>query len=476
VNCFRIIIVSVALFFSGFVFCDNHTDLKKLFTSKNISLPQKKASIYSIIEKIENKEADKTLFLCDELLNSDEQHIIALKEWIKLVKAYSLKKSNNKKGLIELLKSINTGNDKDFTFYVESLLGQAYMWISDYNNSLGYFQNNLIYFTNTKPDVKKQSFTCGKIANCYRRMKMKQQAIQMCLKGLTLAEQTKDSLTIYHANNSLAVCYLDFEDYKRSDSIFNILLNYTSIINEFTRMALYSNYSENNLFLNKTKEAEEMAEKSYKIAVAQHDTFWCAIILITKAKIASKQNKYSKAVEICKTAYDYAKKTKSLVWQQNACECIFENAYKDKNYKEAFDYYKTANNLKDSILSEDNRKEITRKEFQFEYQLKTAADSIRQIEANKVKDAQIQAQESQLKQEKIVRFSLFAVAILILTFSVFIYNRFKVTKKQNTIIEKQKSQLEIKQKEILDSIHYAKRIQNSLLPTERYIDRNLNKK
>ena len=32
-----------------------------------------------------------------------------------------------------------------------------------------------------------------------------------------------------------------------------------------------------------------------------------------------------------------------------------------------------------------------------------------------------------------------------------------------------------KQKEILDSINYAKRIQMALLPNEKYIERNLNK-
>jgi len=35
----------------------------------------------------------------------------------------------------------------------------------------------------------------------------------------------------------------------------------------------------------------------------------------------------------------------------------------------------------------------------------------------------------------------------------------------------QKELLEEKQKEILDSIRYAKRIQTSLLPTERYLDK-----
>jgi hypothetical protein len=44
---------------------------------------------------------------------------------------------------------------------------------------------------------------------------------------------------------------------------------------------------------------------------------------------------------------------------------------------------------------------------------------------------------------------------------------------QKALIREQKEEVEHKQKEILDSIHYAKRIQQSLLPPEKYIDRKL---
>jgi hypothetical protein len=36
-------------------------------------------------------------------------------------------------------------------------------------------------------------------------------------------------------------------------------------------------------------------------------------------------------------------------------------------------------------------------------------------------------------------------------------------------------EVEEKQKEILDSIHYAKRIQKALIPSDKYIDKNLNR-
>ena len=46
---------------------------------------------------------------------------------------------------------------------------------------------------------------------------------------------------------------------------------------------------------------------------------------------------------------------------------------------------------------------------------------------------------------------------------------------QKKLVEDQKQQVEEKQKEILDSIHYARRIQKSLLPIEKTIEKTLNR-
>ena len=62
---------------------------------------------------------------------------------------------------------------------------------------------------------------------------------------------------------------------------------------------------------------------------------------------------------------------------------------------------------------------------------------------------------------------------MVLAFAAFMLNRFRVTQKQKEIIESQKEIVEEKQREVLDSIRYAKRIQLSLLPTEKYIIKSL---
>jgi signal transduction histidine kinase len=66
-----------------------------------------------------------------------------------------------------------------------------------------------------------------------------------------------------------------------------------------------------------------------------------------------------------------------------------------------------------------------------------------------------------------------AIAIAIGIIAIVIYRSLNTTKRQKQIIEKQKQLVEEKQKEILDSIHYAKRIQMALLTSEYYIEKQL---
>ena len=58
-------------------------------------------------------------------------------------------------------------------------------------------------------------------------------------------------------------------------------------------------------------------------------------------------------------------------------------------------------------------------------------------------------------------------------FSFLVLNRFIKTQKQKGIIEEQKLLVEEKNKEIIDSIEYAKRIQDAILPSQKSINEYL---
>ena len=72
--------------------------------------------------------------------------------------------------------------------------------------------------------------------------------------------------------------------------------------------------------------------------------------------------------------------------------------------------------------------------------------------------------------------------LLVVAVAVFIFRSLHINKKKNRIIsaqkemvERQKLIVEMKQTEILDSIRYAKRIQQALITSEHYFAKHLNK-
>ena len=86
------------------------------------------------------------------------------------------------------------------------------------------------------------------------------------------------------------------------------------------------------------------------------------------------------------------------------------------------------------------------------------------------------------RSQKIIIGFVAGSLLLVLVFSIFMFKRFKITQNQKNIIEVQKikvdeayEKLHEKNKEVTDSIIYARRIQRALLTNEKYFDKHLSR-
>lgn len=160
---------------------------------------------------------------------------------------------------------------------------------------------------------------------------------------------------------------------------------------------------------------------------------------------------------------------------------------KQRQFGKALEMYELEIQMRDSIDHIENKKASVSKQFQYQYEKKVAADSVVNMQKSKVKNARLEAQNAQLKNEKTQRFALYGGLILVLVFSAFLHNRFKISQRQKIIIEQQKDEVdeqreladsrrihvEKQQKEIIDSITYAKRLQKVILPHRHEILENI---
>lgn len=121
---------------------------------------------------------------------------------------------------------------------------------------------------------------------------------------------------------------------------------------------------------------------------------------------------------------------------------------------------------RDSLLNEENTRESTRLELNYEFEKKEAAAKIEQEKKEAIAAAE-------KRKQRIIIFVVSGFGVLVLIFAIFAYRSFLQKRNANLAITRQKELIEEKQREILDSIHYARRIQTALFTSEKYISRNL---
>src|SRR6185312_4525219 len=77
------------------------------------------------------------------------------------------------------------------------------------------------------------------------------------------------------------------------------------------------------------------------------------------------------------------------------------------------------------------------------------------------------------KKQVILTIAISLVLLVVIVFSGLLLSRFRVTQRQKAIIEHQKQLVEEKNKDILDSITYAKHLQDAILPPMQVIKKHL---
>jgi len=456
----------------------NSAAYRNQILSKTITLEEKKNLLTEKAENLSIQESNLLLPFFDSINSRAIILDSVLVKWVKIAHSYCLAKTANASKSIEVLNSLNTTNDKELELQKNKRFARIYLGLSDYKTALGYFQKNLVYYTVIEEDYKKQSGLLNSIQTCYYRMGMPQQAFDACEQSILAAKKSKDSAVIVGAYIAKAVLLIAQQQYKTADSLFTVFEPSILKQTKNSQMKYYSNFSDSRLNIGRIQDAEFFLNKSLNLAWEDKDTFWVTINMVRQAEIAALKNNHVTALRICEKAYEFARRKKSLIWQKNACECIYTQNLKLKNYKAALDNHLLLNKLNDSLFNESNKREMTRKEFEFEFARKSTADSILKAQEGVLKDAQIRAQKSELEKEKTMRLSLYTGGIILILFAVFMVNRYKITRKQRNeiqkqkeITDKQKELIEEKQKEIIDSINYARRIQNTLLAQHDFLNK-----
>lgn len=306
------------------------------------------------------------------------------------------------------------------------------------------------------------------------------------LKALKLGELLNDKASIGNQYSNIGIVYMQIGGAEKNkgnliaaSNNYNIALEYcnkAAKINEETgdRFGLASNYGNiGNVFKEQgnLKKSLEYEIKCLEIFENIGDLKGISAATGNIANAYIELGNYPEAESYLKRSLSIAKKIGSLNELKFAHEFLYKLYKKTDKPQLSLFHYEQFIQFRDSIFNEENTKASLRLELKYDYEKKAAADSVKVAEEKKLTTLQ-------LKQDENQRYFLYGGLGLALIFGGVMFNRFRITKKQKNIIEdqklmveKQKHLVEEKQKEVLDSIRYAERIQTSLLPTEKYISK-----
>ncbi|HHZ65005.1 MAG TPA: tetratricopeptide repeat protein, partial [Flavobacteriales bacterium] len=206
-------------------------------------------------------------------------------------------------------------------------------------------------------------------------------------------------------------------------------------------------------------QALEHFDKSLKIREEIGDKKGMAISLGNIGNIYDDQGNYEKALVYCTKALSIAQEIGNVVTIEEASNNLWGTYKKLGKHSQALEMHELYIEMRDSINSEENTKATIRLQLQYEYEKEKALDEARH-------------QQKEKQQQLATLFAAGALA-LVLVFTLFILNRLKITRRQKNVIEQQKQEVEHKNKEVTDSIEYAKRIQDAVLTSSGYIENAL---
>jgi tetratricopeptide (TPR) repeat protein len=322
------------------------------------------------------------------------------------------------------------------------------------------------------------STTYGMLGQLFQSKNDLESALNYTTKEVDIAYKLKNDQKIGHSLTNLGILYSDQGKPHKSIECFEESIIYKRKLGDSLGVAInLSNVSNHYAEIGDEKKSLWALEEAHRIATEVNSKVWIAIVEVNLGDLYLRRKQFNKAIEHLNISLqlgldvDY---DELIV----ACYTGLVDAYTGKgNYKMALDFSNKRSELENKIHQANTSAEIEDMKAKYESEKKDKK-IIELNNAQKLKDAELATNQAEAERNRIQKYTLFGGLALVLVFALVIFNRFRITNSQKQIIEEQKEkvdmaflQLEDKNNEILDSINYAKRIQNAILPPWYFLPR-----
>lgn len=375
-----------------------------------------------------------------------------------------------------------TLGDKKALAYAFNNIGTVYDNLGDIPKALDHYLKSL----NISEKINDEFGIAGSlnnIAEVYNKNGETEKAMEFHLRGLKLAEKNNDKKAIGFAMTNIGIMYEKQNKFDEALKYYERGLKVKEEIQDKKGIAItYDNIG--NVYRLR-HELQTALEYMHKAMVLHEETGNKAGMITTIINIGALHlnlHKPKEGLTYAKRGLEMAKELNFPGSIRNAANILCRIYTSQKKFKEAYEMYDLEIKTDESINNAKSKKAAIQSQFKYQYGTQAAKDSIAHAKETEIKNIALQKQELELKNKRKTQYALFGGLVLVLIFSGFMFNRFKVTQKQKSLIElkeketqTQKLIIEEKQKEIVDSINYAKRIQLAHMPNEKYVAKNLSR-
>jgi serine phosphatase RsbU (regulator of sigma subunit)/Tfp pilus assembly protein PilF len=353
---------------------------------------------------------------------------------------------------------------RDSAAMVEGLqnLGITYYNIGDFEKTIHCFLQAL-RIEEGRNHIKGVAQAYNNLGVVFEEIGQEEKALNYYQRSLTIKEELKDSVFMANTISNIGYIYLHMGEVREALQYFNQSLTLDKLLNnEEGIIKSLNNIGESYTALNKY----DSALYFFNQALAKNEilsTYEKAQLYNNIANVYLNSQNYRKAIEIYQTALNLGKTVQAVVNIQDSYKGLSDAYSGLRDFERGLQYYKLYTASKDSVLNEDSAIKIARIETDYRIQKRE-----KEIELLK-KEAEIR--NLNLAKNRAVSYFLMGSLLLFLALVGILYHKYHFKQKANEMLEHQNREIANKNLNILDSILYAKGIQEAILPDTTVLDK-----
>lgn len=419
---------------------------------------------------------------------------------------------------LKLSQIIKDKNNTDRAWFNK---GKVYQLMGDFKKCRECFQNTLD-FAQTEKNDRKLSQSYGQLGICFRNAEKYKTALTYFQKALNFAEKIGDKNLIAGCCNNMANVLSDLKQYENATEFLQRIIDMKEFIpNSDNLSAAYTNFAEIKSVEGNFEDAKIMLQNAIEIDTKNNNLHALsggysnlagleymsgnlngALKMMEKVieidlKIGSPSilaadynnlgsiyqefKKYDQAIQYYKLSVEYSKKQSGMVDILSSLNGISQCKALTGDMNGAYYTLLESMAIKDTLYNDQTNKTVAEMKSKYETEKKQLV--IEQLEDRSKIDSleieKVNREKSESDRTKKRQFYIFSSGfIVLLIISFLIFRSYRQKQKANEIITRQKEEVENqkllvehqkeiveeKNKEILDSIIYAKRLQDAILP------------